>query len=88
LFNFSFPFLVTNYSTYSISLHFSALRVPKKEELPHISIQLPGRDLQVQLCSEIMAAGKVSSRGPVQLTVIEEKPGALLLNWEEVNLPI
>jgi hypothetical protein len=31
-----------------------------------------------------MAAGKVSSRGPVQITIIEEKPGALLLYWEEV----
>jgi hypothetical protein len=65
-------------------MFFSALRIPKKEELPHISIQLPGKALQLKLSSEIMAAGKVSCRGPVQLTVIEEKPGALLLNWEEV----
>ncbi|XP_059470032.1 cytokine receptor-like factor 3 [Neocloeon triangulifer] len=63
----------------------NTLRIPRKEELPHISVQLPGRALQTKVCNEIMAAGKVSSRGPVQLTFIEEKPGALLLNWEEVD---
>ncbi|KAF4519359.1 hypothetical protein B566_EDAN011365 [Ephemera danica] len=46
-------------------------RIPRREEVPHISAQLPGRGLKARLCSEIMAAGKVSQRGPVQLTEIE-----------------
>jgi hypothetical protein len=73
-----------SWTTSNLMYCFSALRIPKKEELPHISIRLPGQTLQTKLLSEIMAAGKVSSRGPVQITIIEEKPGALLLYWEEV----
>ncbi|XP_054283226.1 cytokine receptor-like factor 3 [Macrosteles quadrilineatus] len=59
--------------------------VPNLEEVPAISFQLNVDSLRNSLVCRILSAGVVSRMGPVQITSIVEKPGALLVNWEEVE---
>jgi len=58
--------------------------IPALEEVPHISFQSKASFLHSQLEESIMNLGSVSQMGPVQITQMEEKPGALLISWEEV----
>ena len=32
--------------------------------------------------------GRIFERAPVQITEVEERPGVLLVKWEEVNIVI
>ncbi|KAG8245620.1 Cytokine receptor-like factor 3 [Homalodisca vitripennis] len=59
--------------------------VPNMEEVPAITFQLNLDSLQSSLVSSILSAGEVSRMGPVQITSVLEKPGALLVHWEEVG---
>ncbi|XP_046405509.1 cytokine receptor-like factor 3 isoform X2 [Ischnura elegans] len=60
--------------------------VPKLEEVPRISFDLRVGEVLPDLLKVVVSAGRVSRMGPVQLTQLEEKPGALLVHWEEVDL--
>ncbi|XP_071443717.1 cytokine receptor-like factor 3 isoform X2 [Hetaerina americana] len=60
--------------------------VPKLEEVPRISFELRVGEVLPELLKVVVSAGRVSRMGPVQLTQLEEKPGALLVHWEEVDL--
>lgn len=58
--------------------------VPSLEEVPDISFQCPVESVRVKLQQTLSGVGKVSRMGPVQVTEVDEKPGALLVRWEEV----
>ncbi|XP_067005083.1 cytokine receptor-like factor 3 [Anabrus simplex] len=60
--------------------------VPNLEEVPDLSFHCPVESLLEELHSQAASAGRVSKMGLVQVTVVEEKPGALLVHWEEVDL--
>ncbi|XP_021931889.1 cytokine receptor-like factor 3 isoform X2 [Zootermopsis nevadensis] len=59
--------------------------VPSLEEVPDISFQCPVESVRVKLQQTLSGVGKVSRMGPVQVTEVDEKPGALLVRWEEVD---
>jgi hypothetical protein len=40
--------------------------------------------IRAELERTLAGVGRVSRMGPVQVTEVEEKPGALLVRWEEV----
>jgi hypothetical protein len=58
--------------------------VPNLEVVPDISFQCPVESVSVQLERMLAGVGWVSMMGPMQFTELEEKPGALLVQWEEV----
>ena len=41
-------------------------------------------DLYKEICSLASSDGKIFERAPVQIMEVEERPGALLVKWEEV----
>lgn len=59
--------------------------VPQLEEVPYVSFQCNFTSLEEQIGKSVQSLGKVSRMGPVQITQMDEKPGALLLHWEEVD---
>jgi hypothetical protein len=40
--------------------------------------------VRVRLEQTLSEVGRVSRMGPVQVSEVDEKPGALLVRWEEV----
>jgi len=58
--------------------------VPNLEEVPDVSFQCPVESIRAELERTLTGVGRVSRMGPVQVTEVEEKPGALLVRWEEV----
>ena len=58
--------------------------VPNLEEVPDVSFQCPVETIRAELERTLAGVGRVSRMGPVQVTEVEEKPGALLVRWEEV----
>ncbi|KAK7863037.1 hypothetical protein R5R35_010779 [Gryllus longicercus] len=60
--------------------------VPQPEEVPDISFSIAVEPLQEELRQRFLSAGRVSKMGPVQVMLVEEKPGALLVHWEEVDM--
>jgi hypothetical protein len=58
--------------------------VPNLEEVPDVSFQCPVESVRAELERTLAGLGRVSRMGPVQVTEVEEKPGALLVRWEEV----
>ncbi|PSN57173.1 Cytokine receptor-like factor 3 [Blattella germanica] len=59
--------------------------VPTLEEVPDVSLQCPVESVRTEIERTLSGLGQVSRMGPVQLTEVEEKPGALLVHWEEVR---
>ncbi|XP_063222608.1 cytokine receptor-like factor 3 [Bacillus rossius redtenbacheri] len=59
--------------------------VPNLEEVPELSFQCAVAGVARELAREVRAIGAVSRMGPVQLTDLSAKPGALLVHWEEVD---
>jgi len=59
--------------------------VPNLEEVPDVSFQCPVESIRAELERTLAGVGRVSRMGPVQVTEVEEKPGALLVRWEEVD---
>ncbi|CAL4179828.1 unnamed protein product, partial [Meganyctiphanes norvegica] len=60
--------------------------VPELCAVPCVSVEFPSEPtLEESLQNLIQGAGKVSRIGPVQITHINERPGALLVAWEEVD---
>jgi hypothetical protein len=59
--------------------------VPNLEEVPDVSFQCPVESIRAELERTLARVGRVSRMGPVQVTEVEEKPGALLVRWEEVS---
>uniref|UniRef100_A0A1B6C3U2 Fibronectin type-III domain-containing protein n=2 Tax=Clastoptera arizonana TaxID=38151 RepID=A0A1B6C3U2_9HEMI len=59
--------------------------VPNLEEVPAITFQLNVPFLCKTLINNITSAGIVFKMGPVQIVHVCEKPGALLVEWEEVE---
>ncbi|XP_022207526.2 cytokine receptor-like factor 3 [Nilaparvata lugens] len=60
--------------------------VPGLNEVPALTFQCDLDAIKETLLQEIDDIGSVSPMGPVQLTFVEEKPGGLLVHWEEVEL--
>lgn len=58
--------------------------VPTLEEVPDISFQCAMESVSVKVEQTLSGVGAVSRMGPVQVTDVDEKPGALLVRWEEV----
>lgn len=54
--------------------------------MPDISFQCPVESVRVKLEQTLSGVGQVSRMGPVQVTEVDEKPGALLVRWEEARL--
>lgn len=63
---------------------FSLPAVPSLEEVPDVSFQCPMESVSVKVEQTLSGVGAVSRMGPVQVTEVDEKPGALLVRWEEV----
>lgn len=60
--------------------------VPELCAVPCVSVEFPSEPtLEESIQSLIQGSGKVSRIGPVQITNINERPGALLVSWEEVD---
>ncbi|KAJ9580193.1 hypothetical protein L9F63_004136, partial [Diploptera punctata] len=59
--------------------------VPTLEEVPDVSFQCSLDSVQADLERTLSGLGSISKMGPVQITEVEEKPGALLVQWEEVD---
>ena len=57
--------------------------MPSLSEVPYITTDF-SEDLYNEIQSLIAGHGKIFERAPVQITEIEERPGALLVKWEEV----
>ncbi|RZF47913.1 hypothetical protein LSTR_LSTR008717 [Laodelphax striatellus] len=75
----------TNYGNQA-SLMGGLPAVPGLNEVPALTFQCDLDVIRETLLQEIDDIGSVSSMGPVQLTNVEEKPGGLLVHWEEVEL--
>lgn len=58
--------------------------VPSLEEVPDVSFQCPMESVSLKVEQTLSGVGAVSRMGPVQVTEVDEKPGALLVRWEEV----
>lgn len=67
-------------------LNCSLPAVPQLEEVPYVSFQCNFASLEEQIGKSVQSLGRVSRMGPVQITQMDEKPGALLLHWEEVSI--
>ncbi|XP_066961686.1 cytokine receptor-like factor 3 [Macrobrachium rosenbergii] len=60
--------------------------VPALCAVPSVSVEFPSDPSLIEGMHQLLAdAGTVSRMGPVQITNIVEKPGALLVSWEEVD---
>ncbi|XP_069692262.1 cytokine receptor-like factor 3 [Periplaneta americana] len=59
--------------------------VPSLEEVPEVSFQCPVESVRLALERTLTGVGEISRMGPVQFTEVDEKPGALLVRWEEVD---
>ncbi|XP_042883473.1 cytokine receptor-like factor 3 [Penaeus japonicus] len=60
--------------------------VPVLCAVPCISVEFPTDPTFIEEVREVIEqAGNVSRMGPVQITNIVERPGALLVTWEEVD---
>ena len=57
--------------------------MPSLSEVPYITADF-SEDLYSEVQSLIASHGKIFERAPVQISEIEERPGALLVKWEEV----
>ena len=58
--------------------------VPSLSEVPYITTDLTD-DLYKEIQSLVSNDGRIFERAPVQITEVEERPGALLVKWEEVS---
>lgn len=58
--------------------------VPSLSEVPFITTNFTD-DLFKEIQSLVDSDGRVYERAPVQITEVEERPGALLVKWEEVS---
>lgn len=58
--------------------------VPSLSEVPCITAIFTD-DLYKEICSLASSDGKIFERAPVQIMEVEERPGALLVKWEEVD---
>jgi hypothetical protein len=72
--------VISHFHCYACSLP----AVPNLEEVPDISFQCPVESVRSELEQTLSHLGQVSKMGPVQVTEVDEKPGALLVRWEEV----
>ena len=61
--------------------------VPSLSEVPYITTDLTD-DLYKEIQSLVSNDGRIFERAPVQITEVEERPGALLVKWEEVSIVI
>ncbi|KAK7078196.1 hypothetical protein SK128_014425 [Halocaridina rubra] len=60
--------------------------VPALCAVPSVSVEFPSDPTLLEGLHDLLEnAGRVSRMGPVQITNIVEKPGALLVSWEEVD---
>ncbi|KAE8739490.1 hypothetical protein FOCC_FOCC014986 [Frankliniella occidentalis] len=59
--------------------------VPQLEEVPYVSFQCNVVGIEDQIGKSVQSLGRVSRMGPVQITQMDEKPGALLVHWEEID---
>nr|CAD7461463.1 unnamed protein product [Timema tahoe] len=71
--------------TEQASLLGSLPAVPNLEEVADLSFQCPVESIVPELQQCVANIGQVSRMGPVQITEVHEKPGALLVQWEEVD---
>nr|CAD7265526.1 unnamed protein product [Timema shepardi] len=71
--------------TEQASLLGSLPAVPNLEEVADLSFQCPVESIVPELQQCVANIGQVSRMGPVQITEVHEKPGALLVQWEEVR---
>nr|CAD7433156.1 unnamed protein product [Timema monikensis] len=71
--------------TEQASLLGSLPAVPNLEEVADLSFQCPVESIVPELQQCVANIGQVSRMGPVQITEVHEKPGALLVHWEEVG---
>lgn len=58
--------------------------MPNLDEVPAVTFQCNLETIKDNIIERISDAGIVSCIGPVQLTSVVEKPGGLLISWEEV----
>ena len=72
-----------NEKLYSL-IFFSLPEVPSLADVANIEVTFSD-DLREQLGSLLVSEGQIHERAPVQIVEIEERPGGLLLKWEEVN---
>lgn len=59
--------------------------VPQLEEVPYVSFQWNLGTIEEQVGKSVQSLGRISRMGPVQITQMDEKPGALLVHWEEID---
>lgn len=67
------------------NFHSSLPAVPPLEEVPYVSFQCDISSIEEQFRTNLQSLGRISRMGPVQITEMDEKPGALLIHWEEVR---
>ena len=58
--------------------------VPELYCVASVSVVLPSKT-EALVTNAISQHGTVNKQGPVQIINVEEKPGALLIQWEEVG---
>lgn len=61
--------------------------VPELHAVASVSVSFPSSTPSL-LTSLLQSYGEVNWLGPVQITHVEEKPGALMVYWEEVNFEL
>ena len=52
--------------------------------MPYITTDF-SEDVYREIHSLVASDGRIFERAPVQITEVEERPGALLVKWEEVS---
>ncbi|XP_049853008.1 cytokine receptor-like factor 3 isoform X2 [Schistocerca gregaria] len=59
--------------------------VPNLEDVPGVQFECCLHAVEADLMHTIERVGSVSRLGPVQICAVEEKPGALLVHWQQVE---
>lgn len=81
-----FPDYILQYNFFLCAFSRSLPEVPNLEEVANLSFQTSGVDTFKQELERIVSnIGRVSRIGPVQISCVDDRPGALLVQWEEVD---